>query len=240
VIPLLVTGTDTGIGKTVVTAALAAAFAARGHRVGVVKPAETGCRPDPEDALTLAAAAGDPSPLGAVCPWILPDPLAPVLAAERAGVTIDVDALLVHCRTRAAAVDVLLIEGAGGLLVPLTRTASFADFAARLGARVLVVVGSRLGALNHALLTLEVLTRRAIPTAGYVVNELGSQDDLAVATNAALLRSLTPVPYLGTVPWTADAGALLATLRGGGPAAEHARTRLAGLGAALDLPALER
>jgi dethiobiotin synthetase len=238
VIPLLVTGTDTGAGKTVVTAALAAALVVRGRRVGVVKPAETGCRPDPEDARALKAAACDPAPLASICPWSLPEPLAPALAAERAGVSIDVDALVAHIRARAREVDVLLVEGAGGLLVPLTRAASFADLAARLPARVLLVVGSRLGAINHALLTLEVLATRGIAIAGYVVNELGPPDDLAVATNADLLRSLTGARHLGTVPWTADAADLLVALRAAETAADEAWTRLAVLGRTLDLAAL--
>lgn len=236
---LLVTGTDTGIGKTVVTCSIAAALAARGVRVAVAKPAETGCTPDPEDALALRAAAGDPSPIEAVCPWALPDPLAPALAAERAGVGIDVDGLVEHLRTRAAAADVLLIEGAGGLLVPLHGTTTFADLAGRLPARVVVVVGSRLGAINHALLTLEILERRGIAIAGYVVNELGSPDDLAVATNEDLLRKMTAARHLGTVPWTRDAPALLAALRGpGSTVGDAARARLAALGSALDLDAL--
>jgi dethiobiotin synthetase len=235
---LLVTGTDTGIGKTVVSSAIAAALAARGRRVAVAKPAETGCAPDPEDALALRAAAGDPSPIETVCPWILPEPLAPALAAERAGVRIDVDGLVAHLRTRAARADVLLIEGAGGLLVPLHGTTTFADLAARIPARVVVVVGSRLGAINHALLTLETLERRGIAIAGYVVNELGPPNDLAVATNDALLRGLTSARHLGTVPWTPDAPALLAALRGAGSDVGDARGRLAALGAALDLDAL--
>jgi dethiobiotin synthetase len=235
---LLVTGTDTGIGKTVVTSAIAAALAARGVRVAVAKPAETGCAPDPEDALALRAAAGDPSPIEAICPWTLPDPLAPALAAARAGVRIDVDGLVAHLRTRAAAADVLLIEGAGGLLVPLHGTTTFADLASRLPARVVVVVGSRLGAINHALLTLEVLERRGIAIAGYVVNELGPRDDLAIATNDGLLRATTAARHLGTVPWTPDAPALLASLRGDESAAADARARLGALGTGLDLDAL--
>lgn len=235
---LLVTGTDTGIGKTVVTAAIAAALAARGLRVAVAKPAETGCAPDPEDALALRAAAGDPSSIAAICPWTLPEPLAPALAAERAGVRIDVEGLVDDLRERTAASDVLLIEGAGGLLVPLRDTTTFADLAARLPARVVVVVGSRLGAINHALLTLEVLERRGIAIAGYVMNELAPPGDLVVATNDALLRGMTSARHLGTVPWTPDAPALLAALRGTGSAAADARTRVAALGTALDLDAL--
>lgn len=231
---IFVTGTDTGVGKTFVTAAAAAALARMGRRVAVLKPVETGCMPDPEDALALAAAAADTSPLADLCPYRLPDPLAPMLAAERAGVAIDVDALLALVRRRAAETDVLLVEGAGGLLVPLTRTTSFADFAVRAAARVMLVVGSRLGAINHALLTLEALAARDLDVAGYVVNRLAGRDDLAVATNESLLAALTATRRIGTIPWRADAPALLADLRATGAA----RTRLAELGAALDLDAL--
>ncbi|MCC6847758.1 MAG: dethiobiotin synthase [Deltaproteobacteria bacterium] len=236
---VVVTGTDTGIGKTVVATAVAAALARRGRRVGVMKPAETGCAPDPEDALALAAAAGDPSPLDDVCPYRFRDPVAPMLAAERAGVAIDVAALVERAERRAATVDVLLVEGAGGLLVPLAPDASFADLAARLAARVLVVVGSRLGAINHALLTFEALERRGLAAAGYVVNRLGPADDLAVATNDELLATLAAVPRLGTIPWLGGALARLgADLRAGGHTARRARSRLADLGATLALDAL--
>lgn len=241
---VLVTGTDTGIGKTVVTSTLAAALAARGMRVGVVKPVETGCANVdgtlvPEDAMTIAAAAGDTAPLDAICPYRLPDPLAPSLAAARAGIVVDVASLAAHLRARAAEVDVLLVEGAGGLLVPLTRAATFADLAADAGARVVVVVGSRLGAVNHALLTFAVLQARALPIAGYVVNRLGSSDDLAVATNDDLLRTLTQVPCLGSVPWTPTAGTVLTALRSGDPTAvAAARTRLVTLAADINLDAL--
>lgn len=242
--PLFVTGTDTGIGKTLVTSAIAAAFATRGLRVAVAKPAETGCRRAgndlvPADALALAAAAGDRSPLAAICPHRFADPLAPALAAERSGTTIDVGALVAQLQQRAAAADVLLIEGAGGLLVPLTHAVSFADLIATLRARVLVVVGSRLGAINHALLTLAVLAARDLPVAGYVINRL-AVDDLAVATNDALLQSLTPVPCLGTLPFLPEAAALVAALTAGDTAAADARARLAALGNALDLDGLRR
>jgi dethiobiotin synthetase len=240
---IFVTGTDTGVGKTLVTAAIAAALARRGRRVGVVKPVETGCRAGrdglvAEDALALAVAAGDPAPLEAVCPYRLPEPLAPALAAERAGVTIDVAALATHIRQRAALVDVLLVEGAGGLLVPLTRRESFADLARGLGARVLVIVGSRLGAINHALLTLEVLRTRGFALAGYVVNRLGTHDDLAVATNEDLLRTLSSMPCIGTVPWMPDVPDILAALRAGGAGAAAACARLADLGDTLAFDAL--
>jgi len=227
---LLVTGTDTGVGKTLVTAAIAAALAARGTRIGVAKPAETGCRFRrgvlyPEDAATLAAAADSPEPIELVCPYRFAEPLAPALAAERVGVTIDLDALVAALHARAAALDLLLVEGAGGLLVPLTRSATYADLATALAAPVLLVVGSRLGAINHALLTLTALEARALPVRGYILNRLTADADLATETNAPLLRALTPVPCLGELPWLADAGELLSALRAEGDTGTGADTR---------------
>ena len=234
---LLVTGTDTGAGKTLVSAAIVAALAARGVRLGVAKPCETGCAPidpgaplgalHPEDAATLAAASGNDDPLEMVCLYRFPEPLAPALAAERAGASIDVAHLVETLTARARRLDLLLVEGAGGLLVPLTHEVTFADLAHALGARVLLVVGSRLGAINHARLSLEVLKQRSIPTVGYVVNRLVPEGDLAVETNTALLRSLTDACYLGEMPFLPNAAATLAALRAGGAGALQARTGLA-------------
>ena len=265
---LVVTGTDTGAGKTLVTAAIAAALRARGMSIGVAKPAETGCprRADglyPEDAATLAAAAAvwspaspaspDSSaaasgidddaatvePLDAVCPYRFPDPLAPMLAAARVGTTIDVDALVRTLTARAVAVDILLIEGAGGVLVPLTPAATYADLARMLDAPVLLVVGSRLGAINHALLSLEALRTRGVRVLGYVVNRLAPAGDLAVDTNTDLLRDLSAERFLGELPHLADGTDTLRGLREGGAAAHAARTRLAALASAhIDLDAL--
>ena len=272
---LVVTGTDTGAGKTLVTAAIAAALRARGMSIGVAKPAETGCprRADglyPEDAATLAAAAAVWSPaspaspvssaaapvaraaasgidddtatvepLDAVCPYRFPDPLAPMLAAARVGTTIDVDALVRTLTARAVAVDILLIEGAGGVLVPLTPAATYADLARMLDAPVLLVVGSRLGAINHALLSLEALRTRAVRVLGYVVNRLAPAGDLAVDTNTDLLRGLTADRFLGELPHLTDVAETLRALREGGAAAHAARTRLAALASAhIDLDAL--
>jgi dethiobiotin synthetase len=241
---LLVTGTDTGVGKTLVTAAIAAALGARGLRVAVAKPVETGCLlvegvRYPEDAATLAAAAATPEPLEVVCPYRFADPLAPMLAAARAATTIDVAVLVRALATRAARADVCLIEGAGGVLVPLTSTATYADLARALDAPVLLIVGSRLGAINHALLSLEALAARGLRVVGYVLNRIAPDGDPAVETNAALLRSLTATRCLGELPRLADAVATLRALRGAGPEVATARARLAAFALAhLDLDAL--
>ena len=201
----LVTGTDTGIGKTLVGCALAAALSKR-LRVGVLKPAETGCRERsgeliPEDAHRLREAAGCELPLEIICPFRYAEPLAPWLAAERAERPIAVEHLRECFATLAAASDVVLVESAGGLLVPLTADYSFADLAADLRLTLVIVVGSRLGALNQTLLTIEVARCRGLDVAGYVVNQLGRERDLAQSSNPAALVRLTDVACLGELPF---------------------------------------
>jgi dethiobiotin synthetase len=205
---LLVTGTDTGVGKTFVGCALAAALSGR-MRVGVLKPVETGCREVgselfADDAARLRDAAGpeaDFLSLDLVCPHRYAEPLAPWVAAERTGRPVSLD-LVRECYDRLASLsDVVLVEGAGGLLVPLTGRFSFADLAADLALPLLVVVGSRLGAINQALLTLECARGRGLAVSGFVMNQLTPQSDLAERTNAEALRRLTDVPCLAELPF---------------------------------------
>jgi len=213
---LLVTGTDTGVGKTWVSCGVLRAARAAGLRVAARKPAETGCEPDARggllgaDAVALHDAAGADEPIDLVCPVRLPDPLAPSFAARRAGVTIDVQAIVAACRRRAAEVDLLLVEGAGGLLVPIEGRYAFADLARDLDARLLLVVGARLGAINHALLSLEVAAGRGLPVAGLVVNHFSTTRDLATDTLAESLRELADAELLAEVGHGADPAALLA------------------------------
>lgn len=212
---LLVTGTDTGVGKTWVSCGVLRAARAAGVRVAARKPAETGCDRDAAgalvgaDAVALHAAAGGDEPLDAVCPVRLPDPLAPAFAARRAGVTIELRDVVASCRRRAADVDLLLVEGAGGLLVPLVERCTFADLARELDARLLLVVGARLGAINHALLSLEVAAARGIPVVGCVVNHFSTARDLATDTLADSLRELTRVPLLAEIGHGTDPAAVL-------------------------------
>jgi dethiobiotin synthetase len=213
---VLVTGTDTGVGKTYVACGLARAAVAAGWRVAVRKPAETGCDRDPAgalvpgDAVALRAAAGASEPLDAVCSIRLAEPLAPAVAAARAGVAIDVPRLIDEVRRREGEVDLLLVEGAGGLLVPLAGRTTFLDLARELGARLVVVVGARLGAINHTLLTLRAAEAAGVPVAGWVVNHVSGANDLATRTLAATLRELTDAPLLAEVGFGADAANALA------------------------------
>ena len=202
---LFITGTDTGIGKTLVGCGIAAALTAQGKRVGVLKPAETGCdRRDgvlyPDDAMRLAGYAQSKLPIEIVCPYRFSPPVAPSVAAEQAGVTIRPDRIVEVFQSIVGQHEVTLVEGAGGLLVPLVGRYSFADLARDLGIPILVVVGSKLGALNHTLLTLHCIETRGLPLAGYILNHPTRTADDAIKTNVATLASLTDAPCRGIIP----------------------------------------
>lgn len=188
-----------------------------------MKPAETGCpvdgeaTPQPADALRLRFFAGRSDPLDVVCPVALRDPLAPALAARRQGVRIDVDDLIRRVTAFASTCEIGLIEGAGGLLVPLTEQATFADLALACRLPLLVVVGNKLGCVNHAALTIRWAQNVGIEVAGYVINTLQPEGDLAMQTNVELLEemlgpSLGVLPWLGTVECTDAARERLADL----------------------------
>lgn len=202
---LFITGTDTGVGKTTVGCALASALAGRA-RVGVFKPVETGCRTEagrlvPEDAVRLRAAARMDVSLDLVCPYRFAEPLAPWIAAERAGERIDPERIRESYRRISSVSDLVLIESAGGLLVPITRTYAYADLAADLALPLLVVVGSRLGAINQTRLTIECASRRGLGVAGYVLNQPTPKTDLARETNAKALANLVEDRCLGELPF---------------------------------------
>lgn len=202
---LFVTGTDTEVGKTLITAGLAAALRARGFDVGVMKPIETGCpirngRLRPLDAETLREASGSRDALDLINPYRFRDPVAPLVAAERCGRRIEVVRVEERFRRLAHRHPILLVEGAGGLLVPITERASFLDLAARLRLPLLVVIGSRLGALNHARLTVEVALHAHLRVAGAILNCPRADRSLASRTNFSALHRLLPIPVLGEIP----------------------------------------
>lgn len=210
---IFVTGTDTGVGKTTVSCGIVALLGQRGLKVGVFKPAETGCpldeqgRLQPQDALALKFFSRSDLGLATICPYALRHALAPAVAADLESVRIDCADIVRRYSDLAAAHDVTLVEGAGGLLVPLTATETFADLAAQLDASVVVVVGSKLGAINHTLLTVAHAQAVGLRLNGYVLNFLSPETDLAASTNLATLAArLGPpigvVPYLGEVPMT--------------------------------------
>ena len=201
---LFITGTDTGVGKTFVACGLAALLRGWGYRIGVMKPAETGCGEKdgklfPEDAAKLKEASGCAVPLERVCPFQLRDPLAPSSAAERQGLTIDIDRLIDVYGEISSAHDITLVEGAGGLMVPLLPSYTYADLACVLKLPTLVVAANRLGVINHLLLTLEHASCKGLRVLGYVLNQTQSEPSLAVDTNRATLSTLTSIPCLGEI-----------------------------------------
>ena len=208
---IFITGTDTGVGKTLLAASLAAFLRDRGYRVGVMKPAETGCPESdgtliPQDALRLKEAAGCAEPIETICPYSFAEPLAPSIAAERSNRKIDVDLLLSTYGEISAKYDVTLVEGAGGLMAPLLPSYTYADFALVLKLPVLVVAANKLGVINHLLLTLEHASCRGLKVLGYVLNRISNENSLAAETNREVLFGLTGVPCLGELPFIEMAG----------------------------------
>ena len=196
---LFVTGTDTGVGKTFVACALAHALRAHGRRVAVMKPVETGVADVPEDAVRLRAAADDGAPLDAICPLRFRAPLAPAVAARLEGRTIDVGALVDAIGRRAGDADVLLVEGAGGLLVPVDGRTTWADIAARAGLPLLIVAANRLGTVNHCALTARVAAAAGLAVRGFVLSQPAAETDASAATNAETIAALTGLRCLGIV-----------------------------------------
>jgi dethiobiotin synthetase len=201
-----VTGTDTGIGKTTVTCAVAAALNRRGLRVGVAKPFETGCETDavgnliPADALKLKYFSGCDETIETICPVRCREPLAPAIALRREDRTIDLERLKRGFSAVVERHDVTFIEGAGGLLVPVARGVTFGDLARDWELPLLIVVGNRLGALNHAQLTVRVAQQAGLEIVGYVVNTLMPVGDIATQTNIEALIDLIG-PALGVLPY---------------------------------------
>jgi dethiobiotin synthetase len=203
-IALGVTGTDTGVGKTIVAAALAAALTRRRLRVGVLKPVETGVVPPagPLDAAFLRAAAGEVDALSDVCPITFAEPLAPLVAAERAGRAVDLAVLDAAFARMTAGRDVTIVEGAGGLLVPITDTVAYDALFRRWRLQLLIVAGNRLGVLNHAALTVQAAEAAGLPIAGVVLNTMTDEaEGLAERTNAAVLRRMLPGHFVVTFPY---------------------------------------
>jgi len=206
---IFITGTDTGVGKTFFACGLAALLKESGYKVGVMKPAETGCDQGegklvPRDAAALKEASGCEIPLEQICPYQFREPLAPSVAAEKEGTRIDIDRLMSVYSEISATHDVTIVEGAGGLLVPLLPSYTYADLAKVLKLPLIVVAANKLGMINHLLLTLEHASCKGLSVLGYVLNQIESQPSLAAETNREALVSLTGVPCMGEVPYIED------------------------------------
>lgn len=209
---LFITGTDTEVGKTVITGGLAGALRGRGMNVGVMKPAASGCtirregRLLSEDALFAMAAAGMPEgEYDIVNPYRLEQPLAPRLAAELAQVNIEAE----HMRNCYAQLeqryDFMLVEGAGGITTPLSGKYLVADLIGMLDLPLIIVARPNLGTINHTVLTVEYARQRGFTVAGVIINGYQpEQAGIAEKTNPRLIEELAAVPVLGVVPMADD------------------------------------
>ncbi|MBA4060996.1 MAG: dethiobiotin synthase [Verminephrobacter sp.] len=200
-----VVGTDTGVGKTHVACALLQALALHHPRVVGMKPVAAGVVPwgegwASEDSIALRTASTVAVPSALDNPVLLPDPLSPHIAAARAGVQIDIHTIVQAYAALSAQADAVVVEGAGGFHVPLSDTSTGADLAVALGLPVVLVVGLRLGCLNHALLTAEAIAARGLTLAGWVANRV-DPDMLAPDDNIAWLRQRLGAPLLADIPW---------------------------------------
>lgn len=204
VIRLGITGTDTGIGKTVVAAALTALARDTGLDVAAMKPVETGVeRGDPaSDAVLLREAAGGEAPPELVCPIVLPEPLAPSVAARRAEREVSLAHLDDAFRELSRGKELVVVEGAGGILVPLTAETAFDSLFHRWSLDVVIVAGNRLGVLNQTLLTVEAARRAGLRIRGVVLNALAPQArSIAEETNLFTLEELLPEIPILAFPW---------------------------------------
>lgn len=204
---LFITGTDTGVGKTWVGQALGRALSTAGRRVIAIKPVETGCADATallEDGALLAAATGQTEPLAALHRFAAP--LAPALAAEAEGQTIDLDALILRIEALSAAADLVLVEGTGGLLAPITWEWTVVELARTLGAAALVVGADRLGTINHTLLTLSALELAGLGVAGVVLTA-PEMPDPSTGTNAGAIARLAGLDRVMSLPRMSDPAA---------------------------------
>ena len=200
----LVTGTDTGVGKTWITCAIARALRAAGQRVVAIKPIETGCGPKvspAEDGAMLAAATGQPEPTAALVR--LREPVSAAVAAEMEGITIDLAPLIDRIKGYAKDYDLTLVEGTGGLLAPLTWHDNILDLAHGLEARVLLVGSDRVGTINHTLLSLRVLQAEKVPVIGVILTT-PQQADSSTGSNADAIRRLARLDLVWPVPHLPD------------------------------------
>jgi dethiobiotin synthetase len=257
-----ITGTDTGVGKTIVAGAIAAALSARGVKVGVMKPAETGCRemtasevrnysvgragagkfypseklksaafgfsPSygsgldlyPKDAAFLKKVSASETPLNIICPYRFSEPLAPAIAAERvgtAGVKIDLRVIKRNFEIIRAENDAVLVEGAGGLMVPLTGKKLYLDLAAELEIPLIIVARAGLGTINHTLLTVSAAKARKIKISAIILNQgRKNKPDAATLTNPEAIMRLTGIKRVYSIPFLPGIGKNMALLKKAG------------------------
>ena len=202
-----VTGTDTGVGKTLVACSLLTAFAARSIKAVGMKPVASGAEPGPngllnEDVEQLVAAGNVAAPRDDVNPYCFTPPIAPHIAARQAGAIIALDRIEQCYRRLAARAQVVIVEGVGGFRVPLGEDLDTAQLAAHLALPVVLVVGMRLGCLNHALLTADAIAQRKLTLAGWVANHV-DPEMAAAEDNVRALEERIEAPMIARLSYTA-------------------------------------
>ena len=198
---IFVTGTDTGVGKTIISAALALTLKQSGNKVAVMKPVQTGTDLGGYlDIEFIQSVIETNYPLDNVCPYRFSHPLAPLVAANLVGERIDLERIKSCYHKLASIHDTVIVEGAGGLLVPLTDNYLMSDLASNLGLSLIIVTRPSLGTLNHTLLTVESAKARGLKVMGIVINQFPSYPGLAERTNPELILRMTGAPILGILP----------------------------------------
>jgi dethiobiotin synthetase len=210
---LFVTGTDTNVGKTHVAGTIIRCLRQAGHRVGAYKPACSGAITDAtgrvqwDDIERLRSALEVDCPDDLICPQRFLAPLAPPMAAQAEGRHVDFDLLVKGAELWHRRADVLIVEGAGGLLAPVAESKTVADLAMSVGYPLVIVARCGLGTINHTLLTVEAARHRGLLVAGIVLNQSPLEDDVALAeSNAVVIESYGQVPVLGIIAWGTSDG----------------------------------
>lgn len=197
---IFITGTDTSVGKTVVTAALARSLSQSGKDVGVMKPVQTGAElPGLSDLEFIERVTSEIYPTEDHCPYRLLKPLSPLAASRIEEREISTEKIKGAFDKLSGTHDIVLVEGAGGLLVPITENYNMADLARELGLSLIVVTRPNLGTLNHTVLTVESANSRGLSVLGIVINNFPAEPGLAERTNPALLSDMTGLPILGVL-----------------------------------------
>lgn len=199
---ILITGTDTGIGKTHVACLLAKAFLSLGIQgVGVFKPIETGVIDVPQDALKLKESAECCEPVSVVAPYTFKEPVSPWIASRKENRPISFSVLEQTYEKICSKHSLTIVETAGGLFVPISSEGTYADLAKRLHLPIVVVVGLRLGAINHTLLTIQAARSQGLQVLGYVLNEYEPADSAGARSVEEALQEFAGVPLLGTIAY---------------------------------------
>jgi dethiobiotin synthetase len=209
-----VVGTDTNVGKTYVASALLRHFVSRGKSAVGMKPVASGCELSEhgiwqgqlvnDDVVALYEAGNVPAALELINPYHFVPAIAPHIAAEKAGVEIDVDLIVRFYHALTEMAEVVVVEGAGGFFVPLNDSQTLADLAVKLNLPIILVVGMRLGCINHALLTVEAIKSRGLMLVGWIANQV-EPDMPMFAENLDSLQQRIEAPCLSVVPWQGEA-----------------------------------